>query len=149
MDSTLPDLHPPLEGAEQRCCRYGRTPSGKRVDAEAYAELLKMGFDHATAAEALKQAIRRMLPPLWSCQLLPAFAQSVQRTRLLLAAACMTPLFGALQHENNASVALEALMDSDQRTALTLAAGLAAAQHEVEIAQVIAQHYHNFHGAAA
>ena len=44
-------------------CRYGHTPSGKHIDAEAHAELLKMGFEHATAAEALKQA------SMWSLHL--------------------------------------------------------------------------------
>lgn len=42
-----------------------------------------------------------------------------------------------LQQNNNASLALEALMDPKQRSALMLAAGLAAAERDVQLAQVL------------
>ena len=41
-----------------------------------------------------------------------------------------------LQQDNNASLALEALVDPQQRSALMLAAGLAAAERDVQLAQV-------------
>ena len=42
-----------------------------------------------------------------------------------------------LQQNNNASLALEALMDPQQRSALMLAAGLAAAERDAQLAQVL------------
>ena len=42
-----------------------------------------------------------------------------------------------LQQNNNASLALEALMDPELRSALMLAAGLAAAEQDVQHAQVL------------
>ena len=42
-----------------------------------------------------------------------------------------------MQQNNNASLALEALMDPEQRSALMLAAGLAAAERDIQLAQVL------------